>query len=719
MDPDRTIGRILKVKSYEALVELSADTCSYVKSTYQGLYSVAAINSFVIIPVGAARLVGAVTSLDLFEDAANVADIRQTIVLPSARRTMWVSLIGNISQVPGKPHKRFAFGITRYPELENPVWYASEDDLDTIFERECDDEDRRRRLVTIGKSPMFNDYDVRIDMDAFFGKHSAILGNTGSGKSCTIAALIRAVLEVPDGKGMPHAHFIIFDTNAEYEAAFTQGNGTDPGAAPQLHFQRLVLTNGGVTPDGLWVPHWFMDGRDFTAMFRPGEGAQGPLLHKAIAAARAPQQDKAFKIEVLSTIDDSINGIEGMVSNPPSGGQASFGLANLNTLVCDLLSVLGKHKAKFTEVGLVDSYGAYEASINRMKIASTGGQYAMITATTSAAMRPEIEYCRQRLQQDLREVGSDDSAPVGIDSPVFFDFGEFVEHVFRDEMAKEARKNPNIRNWVGTLLMRLEQAKLDSRYDFLFRTPKFTHALASFLRLICGVMPSHNFDQPDAVAPWKDYYLDRHPSKPAQHQVTIIDFSRLASDVLENVTALIGRLILEFMQRCPDRGAYPIVLVLEEAHHYIPAHSVLDRQIRAREVFERIAREGRKYGLSLLVASQRPSELSRTVLAQCNSFIVHRIQNPDDRAYFQSVISDMNRELLNQLPALPQQHALVMGDCITVPLQARINDVDPKPRSHDPEFFNRWSNAATVPPDFEAIATEWEGQTPAPPAPGP
>jgi hypothetical protein len=461
-----------------------------------------------------------------------------------------------------------------------------------------------------------------------------------------------------------------------------------------------------------------MDGRDITAMFRPGEGAQVPLLHKAIAAARAPQQDKAFKIGILRTIDDSINGIEGIVSNPPSGGQASFGLRNLHGLVCDLLSVLSKHMPKFIEVGLTDSFAAYEASVTRMKTASTGGPYAYITATTSDGIRPEIELCREQLQKDLHQVGSDDGEPIGIDSPVYFDFANFIERVFRNEMAKEARNNPNLRNWVGTLLMRLEQAKLDPRYDFLFRTPKFTHALASFLRLICGVKPSHNFDEPDAAPPWKQHYLDQHPAKPAQHQVTIIDFSQLASDVLENVTALIGRLILEFMQRCPDRGAYPIVLVLEEAHHYIPAHAVLDRQIRAREVFERIAREGRKYGLSLLVASQRPSELSRTVLAQCNSFIVHRIQNPDDRAYFQSVISDMNRELLNQLPALPQQHALIMGDCITVPLQARINDVCPKPRSHDPEFFKRWSNAATVPPNFELIASKWEGRKPAGPDAG-
>jgi DNA helicase HerA-like ATPase len=147
------------------------------------------------------------------------------------------------------------------------------------------------------------------------------------------------------------------------------------------------------------------------------------------------------------------------------------------------------------------------------------------------------------------------------------------------------------------------------------------------------------------------------------------------------------------MQRNPDRGSFPVVLILEEAHHYIPANARLERQERAREVFEKIAKEGRKFGLSLLVASQRPSELSRTVLAQCNSFIVHRIQNPDDQEYFKSVISG------------------VLGDCVSLPLQVRINDVDPKPRSDDPAFIKAWSSTTPSAPDIEGIAAKWEGSS--------
>jgi DNA helicase HerA-like ATPase len=97
------------------------------------------------------------------------------------------------------------------------------------------------------------------------------------------------------------------------------------------------------------------------------------------------------------------------------------------------------------------------------------------------------------------------------------------------------------------------------------------------------------------------------------------------------------------------------------------------------------------------------------VLAQCNSFIVHRIQNPDDQEYFKSVISGINRELLDQLPSLAQQQAIVLGDCVTLPLQVRINSVDPKPHSDDPQFVKHWSSNATARPDFERIAKRWQG----------
>lgn len=690
MQSDRTIGHTVKIKTYQALVELSAETSSYVKSSYGGLYSIAVINSFVIIPVGSERVVAIVTGLDMAEEPEATMQNRQMLVIGRPRRTMWVSMIGTITQ-PINERKKFEYGVRRYPELDNPVWFASEEDLDVIFDRKRGERDAGR--ISIGVSPLFPDYQVTIDMDRFFGKHAAILGNTGTGKSCTVTAVIRAVL---DAEEMPNAHFVIFDTNNEYERAFTRDDGSPM-------YDRLVLRNDGDNPRGLWIPHWFMNASDYHAFFRPGEGAQAPLLFKAIATARSRSQPKSSLLDALGTIEDTANQIQAYVSNPPTGAAGYYGKENLRKLTDAVLAVLTRRASAFTDAGA--DAGIYRQAFEAISVTAQGT--GNVDALVNDAVREQCQVTRDALTADRNRLLGDNDIPVGVDSPVHFDFDEFVNSIFQEELARESERDPRLRGFVGTLQLRLEQARQDARYSFLFRVPAFRFALASFLRLIVGVDPPRNFEA--SRAPWADSYGQQYPTPAATHKITILDLSELASEVLENVTALLGRLIFEFMQRCPQRGEYPLVLILEEAHHYIASHVSTERQQRAREVFEKIAKEGRKFGLSLVVASQRPSELSRTVLAQCNSFIVHRIQNPDDQEYFKSVISGINRELLGQLPSLAQQQALVMGDCVTLPLQVRINDVAPTPHSYDPRFYAIWSSQATVPPDFEAIAARWQG----------
>jgi DNA helicase HerA-like ATPase len=147
---------------------------------------------------------------------------------------------------------------------------------------------------------------------------------------------------------------------------------------------------------------------------------------------------------------------------------------------------------------------------------------------------------------------------------------------------------------------------------------------------------------------------------------------------------------------------------LEEAQNYIPEKNRKEKESIAKRVFERIAREGRKYGISLIVSSQRPSELSKTVLSQCNSFIVHRLQNPDDQKYVRGLVSSANSDILDQLPLLPQQHAIIMGDCVRTAVQVKINTVSPKPNSNNPHFVEKWLNENNDFPDYKKVCDDWQ-----------
>jgi hypothetical protein len=268
------------------------------------------------------------------------------------------------------------------------------------------------------------------------------------------------------------------------------------------------------------------------------------------------------------------------------------------------------------------------------------------------------------------------------------------------------------------MFLRIRRFFEDPRFGFLFdQRPEASHALATFLRDVLGLPHAIDLRPPfSALQQGQMPFYDRQHGGSEGHHVVILDLSLLAAEVLENVTALIGRLILEFLQRMGEfggegaRGSLPVVLVLEEAQNYIGEPRKGDEDSISRVVFERIAREGRKHGLGLVVSSQRPSELSKTVLSQCSSFVVHRLQNPDDLRYFKEIVPGIYGDLLNQLPALAPQTALVLGECVRAPALVRIREAQPLPRSRDPRFYEYWVAERPTPVAVEEVCARWEGK---------
>ena len=187
-----------------------------------------------------------------------------------------------------------------------------------------------------------------------------------------------------------------------------------------------------------------------------------------------------------------------------------------------------------------------------------------------------------------------------------------------------------------------------------------------------------------------------------------------AVHVVELVAAVLSRKLFRLLRYADLRNHFPIHLVLEEAHRYIaerPSRYAID----ASKVFERVAKEGRKYGLFLVVASQRPSELSKTVLSQCSNFIVHRIQNPDDLSHIRQMTPFISEAVLRRLPSLPKQHALVFGNSVNLPTTFRVRDASPIPKSGDARIRDLWFHEAgrNVPLlTKQAIEAVKSGETP-------
>lgn len=721
MTTDSEIGRVVAVDTAQVSIELNRDLKGMSRSTYEGPQEVGRINSYVIIPVGARRLVAMVTRVVLVEEAEMKAD-RTMVALPAARRLMKATLIGTIDG------DTFRQGVSLFPVLDNPVHLAGRADLDAIFgpieqnAAAAPNPDEPGYCIPIGESAVVQGRPIRIDPDAFFGKHAAILGSTGSGKSCTIASLLQSIREQPAVK---RTTVVILDTNGEYRTAFQQqkdgSEWEDAGSGKALYIPSDPRKAG----ERLVIPYWFMNAEDFVRLFQASKGVQRPVLLETLRLARNDTGGASPLAILREELIHEFNRIWSLAGKDEKTSK------DVRDLATGLKARIGQGDLTAAWNQSRDTYQLDKQSVETAldTVQSTAGQHIdngtypkVLPANARKAIRNAIDPIYEKLTgAHLGESGGDTGRSA--DAPSHFDKVKFrarhIEQVLRREESGGARA----RDFSGTMLLRIDRLLADRRFDFLFGPvgevlPNPAHALAAFLRDTLGIgasldaVLSNDTDVPRSRLP----FYDRQRDKESAVDVVILDLSLLAAEVLENVTALIGRLILEFLQRLGEhgsegaRGSLPVVLVLEEAQNYIQQPRFTEEESIARVVFERIAREGRKFGLSLVVASQRPSELSKTVLSQCSSFIVHRLQNPEDLRYFKEIVPGIYGPMLEQIPALAPQTALVLGECIPAPALVRIREARPVPRSRDPKFYRYWVGDETPVVDVEGVSAHWEGK---------
>jgi DNA helicase HerA-like ATPase len=231
-------------------------------------------------------------------------------------------------------------------------------------------------------------------------------------------------------------------------------------------------------------------------------------------------------------------------------------------------------------------------------------------------------------------------------------------------LEEDARGNKQMRGYTATMMTRLDYFLDNIDCKFMREIPANVTNPQTYLEYI-----------------WR--------KDTAKTQLIIIDTSELGTDILETLTSVVSRLI--FTQRKElindERRKNPIHLVLDEAHRYIKKDF---KYLLKENIFERIAREGRKYSLYLLISSQRPSELSDTVLSQCANFIIHRIQNETDMRYINAVLPYFSDDFVNKIKQSIPGEALIFGNCVSMPLYVTIDKSEPEPNSKNCIVSKEW-----------------------------
>jgi DNA helicase HerA-like ATPase len=270
-----------------------------------------------------------------------------------------------------------------------------------------------------------------------------------------------------------------------------------------------------------------------------------------------------------------------------------------------------------------------------------------------------------------------------VDSPVPYSLASLIERLEADdnEMIAGAKANTEkagpFNGRLTRFVNRMRARTEDRRYGFMFAPPEDEvdyQWLHKFATDLLGTEPG----------------------------IKVIDFSEVPSDILPIVVGVLARVLYEIHFWTAEEKRTPVTLVCDEAHLYLPADVAGAAEMRALDSFERIAKEGRKYGISLLVVSQRPSDVSRTVLSQCNNFIALRLTNDQDQAVVRRLMPDSMEGLTAALPLLDVGEALLLGDAIVLPTRIRLDPPKIKPTSATKNFWTEWSERSVDDQDLVA-----------------
>ncbi|HDR00217.1 MAG TPA: DUF853 family protein, partial [candidate division WOR-3 bacterium] len=259
---------------------------------------------------------------------------------------------------------------------------------------------------------------------------------------------------------------------------------------------------------------------------------------------------------------------------------------------------------------------------------------------------------------------------VMVDSPIYFDIDELLGQLrnWNIQMVPdpEGRMMPGpLYGMFDRFLIRFDSRMSDPRYDFMFKCRAYKGA--------------------DSLPQLLRDFLSIDTGK----RMTVIDLSGVPNEAVGVVVAVVSRVVFEFNLWNPDRDRFPILMVYEEAHSYIPNRED-DRYRACRASVERIVKEGRKYGVGAVVVSQRPKELSETVIAQCNNFVAMRLTNPDDQDYVRRLVPDTATGLIAMLPALRTGEAVILGNSVALPTRVMVDIPCPTPSSADVDYDRYW-----------------------------
>lgn len=595
------IGNVIRVENARLEVLITAPDLNLVHE--ERTYRIGQLGSYVTIPMDDRTLVGFIVATGRHEGGAGEA---------APQLFLRVQLMGEIKA------GRVTRGVNEYPIVGDDVWVANRQVFETIFGSfdQLLAGSKDAKSFTLGRFAHNPEFEIKVLGSPFFAKHVSVLGNSGSGKSCTTAKILQETLD------LSQAQVVLFDMHGEYRAAFSDEHG-------QLNANVTYLG-----ADDLVLPYWLLKYEEFEALF---VDRSNPL--------NVTTQISFLRTALLEYKNDAAK---------------ELGLTKTLTLDTPIYFSLDKLKT-------------YAENLNDARYVLNDDHLALSQlALRSLALEEQQKLMREQRCQFNR------GNPQG-ETPHPLYFGKLLG-----------------------LIDQIDTRFNDRRYRFLLRPIEHGRHSKYFRDYLKGV------DKHEKTSGLMNHLIKLLTGRlEPRSNLSIIDMSGIPYEIVDVTVAVLTRLLFDLNFWTPAAKRHPLLLVFEEAHNYIPRTERARNFARA--AVERVAKEGRKYGVSAMVVSQRPSELSETVLSQCNSFVVMRISNPEDQAYVSKVVGDHFAGLVAMLPVLRPGEAFVLGDSVMMPMRTLVDLPNPVPQSGDFDFFRHWASNM-IDCDIDEIINHWRRQ---------
>lgn len=545
---------------------------------------------------------------------------------------------------------KFSLGVGIFPSLYADVEIVLTSDLDLILEGVKDDEKDTsgiHKTFSIGVSKSMLNYQINLNINSFFNIHTAILGNSGSGKSNTVAHILQQIFKKERNYAIG-AKTILFDSNGEYKKAFTSAGLTDE-IDIKFYKPTKIDSNLDDGQESFPMPYYLMNLDEWLGFLMASELTQKPFWDKVLQTT--------FKFYKIVNERDH--------DNTSFINYFKWKILNILTLVN---SQIDSDTARVTAArSVIFRCGQLLVEEERLKpvkdfLSEAESKCTITFGNNNAQLLNFITSKRDEIDED----SAMSIDVLKLQPGEYYDYRFLAIAVEMTLLEEEARGNVRIREYASTMITRL---------DYFLNNP------------VCDFMKSDKQDYKDIDDYLRSVFGIKGDDK--KKQLIVIDLSEINSETLELLTSVVSRMLFDYRKRLygEARRQQPIHLIMDEAHRYIRKSGVY---ILRENIFEKIAREGRKYSLYLVISSQRPSELSETVLSQCGNYIVHRIQNEIDLKYVYSVLPYFSDDFVNKIKQSVPGEALIFGTCVPMPLQVKVPRAQPDPDSDNCKVSEEW-----------------------------